>query len=63
MIEATIASSNYCTLSTDVPTGADDQRQTIGETIGDIDTNLDKVIDIETLRPLVAAFRTTPNRP
>ena len=56
VIQATIASSNYTTLSTDVPTGAQDQPQTVGETIGGIDTNLDKVVDIETLRPLIAAL-------
>jgi len=56
VIEATIASSNYSTLSTDVQSGADSEFRAIGDTLGDVDPNLDKVIDLETVRPLIAAL-------
>ena len=56
VIEATIASSNYSTLSTDVQAGPDSEFRAIGDTLGDVDPNLDKVIDLETVRPLIAAL-------
>ncbi|MGO4443270.1 SigB/SigF/SigG family RNA polymerase sigma factor [Mycobacterium sp. 2YAF39] len=56
VIEATIASSNYTTLSTDIQPGPDDEYRGIGDTLGDIDPNLDKVIALETVRPLIAAL-------
>ncbi|MCV7300716.1 SigB/SigF/SigG family RNA polymerase sigma factor [Mycobacterium barrassiae] len=56
VIEATIASSNYTTLSTDVQAGPDAEYRAIGDTIGDVDPNLDKVVDLETVRPLIAAL-------
>lgn len=56
VVQATIASSNYSTLSTDVPVGADDEQRTIGETLGDVDPNIDKVVDVVTIRPLIAAL-------
>lgn len=56
VMEATIASSNYSTLSTDVQTSTDDEFRSVGETLGDIDPNIDKVVDLETVRPLIAAL-------
>lgn len=56
VMEATIASSNYSTLSTDVQATADDEFRSVGETLGDIDPNIDKVVDLETVRPLIAAL-------
>ena len=56
VIEATIAGGNYSTLSTDVPAGPDDQFKGIGETLGDVDPGLDRVLDVETARPLIAAL-------
>ncbi|WP_286145561.1 SigB/SigF/SigG family RNA polymerase sigma factor [Mycobacterium sp. IS-1590] len=56
VMEATIASSNYSTLSTDVQTSADDEFRSVGDTLGDIDPNIDKVVDLETIRPLIAAL-------
>ena len=56
VIEATIAGRNYSTLSTDVPAGPDDQFKAIGETLGDVDPGLDRVLDVETARPLIAAL-------
>lgn len=56
VMEATIASSNYSTLSTDIQTSADDEHRSVGETLGDYDPNIDKVVDLETVRPLIAAL-------
>ncbi|MCV7279941.1 SigB/SigF/SigG family RNA polymerase sigma factor [Mycolicibacterium flavescens] len=56
VMEATIASSNYSTLSTDIATSADDEYRSVGETLGDVDPNIDKVVDLETVRPLIAAL-------
>ena len=35
---------------------ADDQFNAIGETLGDIDPGLDRALDVETARPLIAAL-------
>ena len=56
VVEATIGGGNYSTKSTDVPVGHGDQYRPFGDTLGDIDTNLDKVLDVETVRPLIAAL-------
>jgi len=56
VIEATIAGGNYSTRSTDVPAGPDDQFKAIGESLGDVDPGLDRVLDVETARPLIAAL-------
>jgi RNA polymerase sigma-B factor len=56
VVEATIGGSNYSTKSTDVPVGPGDQYRPFGDTLGDVDTNLDKVLDVETVRPLIAAL-------
>jgi RNA polymerase sigma-B factor len=56
VLAATIAGGNYSTLSTDVPAGPDDQFKAIGETLGDVDPGLDRVLDVETARPLIAAL-------
>jgi RNA polymerase sigma-B factor len=56
VIEATIASSNYSTLSTDVQAGPDAEFRAIGDTLGDVDPNLDKVVNLATVRPLIAAL-------
>jgi RNA polymerase sigma-B factor len=56
VMEATIASSNYSTLSTDIRATADDEYRSVGDTLGDIDPNIDKVVDLETVRPLIAAL-------
>ncbi|MGV0791447.1 SigB/SigF/SigG family RNA polymerase sigma factor [Mycolicibacterium sp. XJ1819] len=56
VVEATIASSNYSTLSTDVQSSPGDDNWSIGDTLGDVDPNLDKVIDVVTIRPLIAAL-------
>ena len=56
IVEATIASSNYSTLSTDLKTGADDDYRSIGDTIGEVDPALDKVVDVITIRPFIKAL-------
>jgi RNA polymerase sigma-B factor len=56
VVEATIGGSNYSTKSTDVPVGPGDHYRPFGDTLGDVDTNLDKVLDVVTVRPLIAAL-------
>ena len=55
VVEATIGGSNYSTRSTDMPVGGDDDRA-FGATLGDVDPNIAKVLDVETVRPLIAAL-------
>ena len=58
VVQAQIASSAYSTLSSDAPAGAgdDDDGRSVTNTIGDLDANLDKVLDVTTVRPLLAAL-------
>ncbi len=56
VVEATIGGSNYSTKSTDMAVGTGDHYRPFGDTLGDVDTNLDKVLDVETVRPLIAAL-------
>ena len=59
VVQAQIASSAYSTLSSDAPgpgTGDVDDGRSVSNTFGDLDANLDKVLDIETIRPLLAAL-------
>jgi RNA polymerase sigma-B factor len=56
IVEATIAGGNYSTMSTDRPYTTGDDDTVLSETLGHIDTNLDKVLDVETVRPLIAAL-------
>jgi RNA polymerase sigma-B factor len=59
VVQAQIASSAYSTLSSDAlgPGAAgDDDGRSIRESFGDFDNNLDRVLDVETVRPLAAAL-------
>jgi RNA polymerase sigma-B factor len=58
VVQAQIASSAYSTLSSDAPgLGAgDDEERAVSDSFGALDANLDKVLDIETVRPLLAAL-------
>jgi RNA polymerase sigma-B factor len=58
VVQAQIASSAYSTLSSDAPTGSGDDHdsRSVSTTFGDLDANLDKVLDVETVRPLLAAL-------
>lgn len=56
VVEALIAGASYTTLSTDRPAPADDDGRAPLEMMGGIDTNFDRVLDVETVRPLIAAL-------
>lgn len=56
VVDATIAGANYATMSTDQSAGADEDGRSLGGTFGEVDSNLDKVLDVETVRPLIAAL-------
>jgi RNA polymerase sigma-B factor len=59
VIQAQIAASAYSTLSSDAPSPAadgDDDGRSLTNSFGDLDANLDKVLDVETVRPLLAAL-------
>jgi RNA polymerase sigma-B factor len=56
VVEATIADANYNASSIDVKASSDDESPPISETLGGPDPGLDKVIDLETVRPLIAAL-------
>jgi RNA polymerase sigma-B factor len=56
VMEALIASCAYSTSSTDKPAQAEDDRRAPLDIMGGIDTNFDKVLDIQTVRPLIAAL-------
>jgi RNA polymerase sigma-B factor len=59
VVQAQIASSAYSTLSSDAlsPGAAgDDDGRSVSSSFGDLDANLDRVLDVETVRPLVAAL-------
>jgi RNA polymerase sigma-B factor len=57
VVQAQIAQSGYSTFSSDAPgRGADDERPSVIDSLGGLDANLDKVIDVETVRPLLSAL-------
>ena len=57
VVEAIIASSGYSTSSSDAPLAKDgDERRRVSHTFGGADANLDKVLEVETVRPLIAAL-------
>jgi len=59
VIEAVIAGRCYSKRSTDAQAGQDDEYRPLGESLGDVDPNLDAVLNVETVRPLIA---TLPDR-
>jgi RNA polymerase sigma-B factor len=56
VVEATIGGGNYSTMSTDMPFASGDDDTALGDTLGHTDPNLDKVLDVESVRPLIAAL-------
>lgn len=56
VVEATIADAGYSAFSIDVKGSADGESAAICETLGGPDAALNKVIDVETVRPLIAAL-------
>lgn len=56
VVDATIGGANYSTMSTDRAVRAGEGDRTFGDTVGEIDSNLDRVLDVESVRPLIAAL-------
>ena len=56
VVQGLIAGSNYSTRSTDMQIGADGESRSLGDSFGDVDHNLDTVVAVETVRPLIAAL-------
>lgn len=56
IIDAMIAGSNYSVLSFDVSPQESDAQQALVETFGEIDPRLERVLSVETVRPLIAAL-------
>ncbi|MHA7649113.1 SigB/SigF/SigG family RNA polymerase sigma factor [Mycobacterium sp. ML4] len=56
VVDAMIAGSNYSVLSIDVPCGDGDKHQSILDTVGAPDPRLEKVLNVQTVRPLIAAL-------
>jgi RNA polymerase sigma-B factor len=58
VVQAQLASSAYTTLSSDAPAfgGEGDDGRSVRSSFGDLDANLEKVLDVETVRPLLAAL-------
>jgi RNA polymerase sigma-B factor len=59
VVEATIAGSHYSAISSDVQAGDDDGYRPVGDTLGGVDPGLENVLNVETVRPLIAAL---PNK-
>lgn len=56
VVDAMIAGSNYSVLSLDLPPRESDTHGAPIETLGGLDSRLDKVLSVETVRPLIAAL-------
>jgi RNA polymerase sigma-B factor len=56
IVEALVAANSYSTRSADTPIDSNDDGFTITERMGELDADLDKVVDVETVRPLLAAL-------
>jgi len=56
VVEATVGGAHYSTMSIDMPARPGDHYRPFGDALGDTDPNLDKVLDVETVRPLIAAL-------
>jgi RNA polymerase sigma-B factor len=56
VVQAAIAGSNYSTLSTDTRARSGDESTTVGDRLGGEDVGMDKVLDVETVRPLIEAL-------
>ncbi|OFJ50354.1 SigB/SigF/SigG family RNA polymerase sigma factor [Mycolicibacterium grossiae] len=56
VVEGLVAMRAYRSLSAEQPMGTDDDGQTIGETLGFEDSRYERILDVETVRPLIAAL-------
>ncbi|MFC7331156.1 RNA polymerase sigma factor SigF [Marinactinospora rubrisoli] len=55
-VELIDASAAYSTLSLNVPYGADEEEKTLGDTLGEDDSDLESVVDRTALRPALAGL-------
>lgn len=56
VLDAIVAARSYSTASTDVAADPDGESRSIANTLADIDSRYEKVVDIESVRPLIAAL-------
>lgn len=57
VVEGLIAANAYSTRSTDATIGSgEDDGYSIADTFGDLDANIEKVVDVETVRPLLMSL-------
>lgn len=56
VVEGLIAANAYSTNSMDAPSNSDDEGLSFGERVGALDANLEKVVDVATVRPLLDAL-------
>jgi len=57
VVQAQVASSAYSTWSSDAPVAGDDgDGRSVSDNFGSLDANMEKVVDIETVRPLLEAL-------
>ena len=57
VVQTLIASTAYSTFSFDAPAGSDEDRgRSVPDSFGELDAGLEKVLDVETVRPLIAAL-------
>lgn len=56
VLDAIVAASSYSTVSTDVDVEPDSESRSIANTLGDVDSRFEKVIDVESVRPVIAGL-------
>ena len=56
VLDAIVAATSYSTVSTDVTPKRGDESRSIADTLGDVDSRFQKVVDVESVRPLIAAL-------
>lgn len=56
VVEGLIAANAYSTRSTDLPIGSVADGTTIADKFGDLDANLERVLDVQSVRPLLDAL-------
>jgi RNA polymerase sigma-B factor len=56
VVEALIAANAYSTRSTDLSIGSEGDEHTIANSFGELDPNIEKVLDVQAVRPLLDAL-------
>jgi RNA polymerase sigma-B factor len=56
VVQVTVANRSYSTFSTDAYASSNDERRSVGSTLGGDDPGFEKVLDVQTVRPLIAAL-------